>query len=189
MLVLLTFLLLAIAPAAPAHAQVRRCTSSAGNVVYTDRQCADIGASALVLPMSPSAGNTGSALRSMCARDVRDLAFGLESAFQSGDANRIAGLYDWTGMGTAVANRLMDHFARLASRTFVDVQPVYSDPGVAADTASSDQPAGSDGAAPTPRPTRRLIGLRVELVLSDGHTPAHETFGLSRRMGCWWIHS
>lgn len=191
---LLLLLLLGLLPAPPAPAQVRRCVTASGNLVYTDRMCADIGATSALAPAG-SAG--GSVLRGMCARNVRDLAYGLESAIQSGDANRIASLYDWAGMGTSAAERLMDSFDRIANRAFVDLVPVYS----GGDDAPARAPmpgavaapgAGSDpDALPVPPdpPARRVVGLRVEQVLADGHTPAHVTFGLVKRMGCWWIRS
>ena len=50
----------------------------------------------------------GNSRRPVCARDVQDLAWALEEAIRSGDANRIAALYDWAGMGTANANRVMN---------------------------------------------------------------------------------
>ena len=202
---LLVFLLLEGVPTVPVQAQVRRCLSSAGSVVYTDRQCPDIGATSVMAPISPAAGGIGTAssLRSMCARNVRDLAYGLESAVQSGDANQISSLYDWTGVGNAAADRLMNHFDRIATRTFVDIVPIFAvidgtplpdvpiHPADSTSTAATTQsPAPIPTPIPTPtQPSRRLVGLRIEQVLSDGHTPSHETFGLRRRMGCWWIRN
>ncbi len=184
----LTFLLTGIAPVAPAQAQVRRCATASGNVVYTDRQCDDIGASPVLAPISPvGAGNGGNALRSMCARSVRDLAYGLESALQSGDVNRIASIYDWTGVANATAERLMDRFDAMAARGFVDVQPVYAAARMETDPDPSAA-AVADPAQPPPAPgPQRLVGLRVEQVLSNGRTPSHTVFGIVQRMGCWWI--
>lgn len=202
-LLLLLFSLLA--PAPPVQAQVRRCVAPNGNLVYTDRMCADIGAASALAPATPAGGgSSGGALRSMCARNVRDLAYGLESAIQSGDANRIASLYDWTGMANAAAERLMDSFDRIASRAFVDLVPVYSSASDPMDAATTPGPdVGGGGAATAPPvlttapvlpappgpPARRVVGLRVEQVLSDGHTPSQVSFGLVKRMGCWWIRS
>lgn len=197
---LLLLLFSGLAPVPPAQAQVRRCVAPNGNIVYTDRMCSDIGATSALAPASPAGGGSGgSVLRSMCARNVRDLAYGLESAIQSGDANRIASLYDWTGMGTAAAERLMDHFDHIANRAFVDLVPVYSGssnafvvpPSSAADAQATPETGAEPGAlpvAPSP-PVRRVIGLRIEQVLSDGHTPSQARFGVVKRMGCWWIRS
>ena len=186
-LLALIVLLPGLAPVPQAHAQVRRCVAAGGNLVYTDRLCPDIGATAVVAPTTPAGGGNGTTLRSLCARNVRDLAYGLESAVQSGDANQISSLYDWTGVGSAEAERLMDHFDRIATRAFVDLVPVYAGSEVA--SASDGSAPATEPAAMPPAPTsgRRLVGLRIEQVLSDGHTPSHENFGLIRRMGCWWI--
>lgn len=188
-LLLLLFLLPGFAPIPQAHAQVRRCVSAGGNLVYTDRLCPDIGATAAVTPAAPAGGGNSSTLRSLCARSVRDLAYGLESAVQSGDANQISSLYDWTGVGNAEAERLMDHFDRIATRPFVDLVPLYASANATPPPdgpAPTPDPAATASPAPSPRP---LVGLRIEQVLSDGHTPSHESFGIIKRMGCWWIRS
>ena len=187
-LLLLVLLLPGFAPAPQAHAQVRRCVSASGSLVYTDRLCPDIGAAAVTTPTVPAgSGGAASTLRSLCARSVRDLAYGLESAVQSGDANQISSLYDWTGVGNAEAERLMDHFDRIATRPFVDLVPVYASANAAPPPdgpAPTTDPAATASPAPSARP---LVGLRIEQVLSDGHTPSHESFGIIKRMGCWWI--
>ncbi|WP_297830142.1 hypothetical protein [Thermomonas sp.] len=195
---LLPLLFLGLARAPPAQTQVRRCVAANGNIVYTDRTCADLGATSALAPASPADGGSGgSVLRSMCARNVRDLAYGLESAIQSGDANRIASLYDWTGMPTSAAERLMDYFDRIATRTFVDLVPVYSSEDVAPAATPVPGTAAVPGTVPDPNalpapsspPSRRVVGLRVEQVLTDGHTPSQASFGVVKRMGCWWIRS
>ena len=90
-------------------------------------------------------------------------------------------------MGNAEAERLMDHFDRIATRPFVDLVPVYASANAAPPPdgpAPTTDPAATASPAPSARP---LIGLRIEQVLSDGHTPSHESFGIIKRMGCWWI--
>ena len=77
-----------------AKAQVRRCTSADGSLVYTDRKCTDIGAT----ERTYSSGITGSSAvvgRNAdrgCSRSVQDLAYSLDSAIQMGDVNKLAGL-------------------------------------------------------------------------------------------------
>ena len=106
MLRVLAFLLLLLTGAGAflpgaAQAQVRRCTAADGSLVYTDRKCEDIGGRER--PASPAATGVGlaHAARGGCARSVQDLVYSLSSAIQSGDANRIAGVYDWAGMSTS----------------------------------------------------------------------------------------
>lgn len=189
----LFFLLLAAAcvPHA-AQAQVRRCTSGDGSLIYTDRKCTDIGA----IERSYSSGITGSsgfigrnAYRG-CSRSVQDLAYSLGGAIQASDVNQLAGLYDFSGASTSSGYRLMERLGLIARRPLVDVQPMYAggyDP-------YSDPYAGiiefdEDGAVvqrPASKP--RLIGLRVEQTLGNGSTPSRTVFGLRKNLGCWWVH-
>ena len=189
-----SLLLLLAATCAPqtAQAQVRRCTSGDGKLIYTDRKCADIGAS----ERSYSSGITGSrgvvgrnAYRG-CSRSVQDLAYSLGNAIQMGDVNQVAGLYDFTGASTASGYRLMERLRLIASRPLVDVQPMYAgghDP-------YSDPYAGvvefdADGAVVQRAASKpRLVGLRVEQTLANSSTPSRTVFGLRKNMGCWWVH-
>lgn len=184
---LLLALACALAPLPqPAQAQVKRCTAADGSLIYTDRQCADIGASER-LP-SPAAASGGAYLRrNVCTRSVQDLSFALGSAIQSGDANQIAGLYDWAGMGTTAANHVMDRLQVIARRTLVDVQPLYAggDPGGDDGVAAFDEATGQLIARP--HAPSRLVGLRIEQVLGNGVTPSRTVFGLRQRLGCWWV--
>ena len=185
-----------------ATAQVHRCVAAGGSIVYTDRRCPDIGATALAQP-PPGTPTASRIARSMCARSIPDLAYSLGNAIRSGDANRIASLYDWAGMGTRTANRIMDRFEVMASRALVDVTPIYATPApdpvaaatapstVAAPTHAATPPADGSGrtsASAAASAPPRLVGLRVEQVLANGHTPWRASFGIRARMGCWWIH-
>ena len=154
-----------------AGAQVHRCTAADGTQIFTDRACGDIGASSR-LPPPASSGNTGATRAGICHHDVGSLANALAAAVQSGDVNRIAALYDWAGMGTASANPVLDQLLRVAERTLVDVRPLRT-----ASAAETDTPTNGS-----------IVGLRVEQVLADGRSPAHASFGLHRRLGCWWLH-
>ena len=184
-------LLLAACACAPrvAQAQVRRCTAADGSLVFTDRKCQDIGASERLQPPPPAgmgASYPGS-YRSTCARSVQDLAWALSSAIQSGDANQVAGVYDWSGMSSSNAYRLMERLDLIARRPLVDVQPMYAGgtneygDGV----VEFDEQTGEVVARPQRKP--RLIGLRVEQTLANGTTPSRTVFGLRRNLGCWWV--
>ena len=165
-------LLACLAPARPASAQVKHCLMADGTRLYTDRKCADLGASEYRAPPPPAGGAYSQ--RMVCARSVQDLAYALDEAIRSGDANRFAGLYDWAGMRSATARSVMNRLQVIASRALVDVRTRH-----AGDSAASG-PYGTEPIGPP-------IGLRVEQVLADGYTPAHANFGLRRRMGCWWV--
>ena len=185
-----SLLLLAVAclPHA-AHAQVRRCTSGDGSLVYTDRKCTDIGATERAYSI-PAIGISGSHRYRGCARSVQDLAYSLGNAIQMGDVNKLAGLYDFSGASTASGYRLMERLEIIAKRPLVDVQPMYRggrDP-------YSDPDAGiiefdQDGAVVQPPAAKpRLVGLRVEQTLSNSSTPSRTVFGLRKNLGCWWVH-
>lgn len=172
---LLLLLLASLAPMREASAQVRHCVTADGTRLYTDRRCADMGA-VEELRVPTLGAPAASYRRPVCARDVQDLAYALEEAVRSGDANRIAGLYDWAGMGTANAYRVMKRLQAIARRDVVEVQTVHAgDRWESADPWLAPPPAGPP------------IGLRVEQVQADGYTPARASFGLRQRMGCWWV--
>ena len=170
-----------------AQAQVRQCIAADGTQVYTDRKCDDIGGRER-LPAA-AAGGMASArgYRASCARSVQDLAYSLSNAIQSGDANQIAGVYDWTGMSTDTGYRLFARLEALAKRPLVDVQPVYAggtneygDAVIQFDDATGD-------VVSTPPQKPRLVGLRVEQTLGSSATPSRTVFGLRKSMGCWWV--
>lgn len=172
---------------APVEAQVRQCIGGDGSLVYTDRKCEDIGGRER--PVDPIAAGLGGArlYRGGCARSVQDLAYSLGNAIQSGDANQIAGMYDWAGMSTSNAYRLMTRLEAIARRPLVDVQPMYAGgtneygDGV----IEFDEETGEVVDRPARKP--RLVGLRVEQTLGDSGTPSRTVFGLRRHMGCWWV--
>lgn len=176
---------LAALPAGHAAAQVRQCIGNDGSVVYTDRQCVDIGASER-LPMPGMGSATGARLHRGCARSVQDLVYELSSAIASTDVNQLAGVYHWAGMSTANGYRLMARLEAIARRPLVDVQPMYAggtDPY--ADIIEFDAETGE---VISPRPRKpRLIGLRVEQTLANGSTPSRTVFGLRQHLGCWWV--
>lgn len=169
-----------VLPHASARAQVKHCLAPDGTRIYTDRRCESIGASTYLAPPSSAQGAFGRP--NACARSVQDLAYALDEAIRSGDANRIAGLYDWAGTGTANGYRLMDRLETIADRPVVDVQPLY-----AGDADPYGYPFSADDSAEAPPRKPQLIGLRVEQTLRNGSTPARAVFGLRRRLGCWWV--
>ena len=171
---------------APVEAQVRQCIGSDGDLVYTDRKCEDIGGRERPV-IAATAGTGMSRARGMCARSVQDLVYSLGSAIQSGDANQVAGLYDWTGMSTANGYRLMERLQAIAGRPLVDVQPMYAGGTneYGFDVVEFDETTGEVIGKPARKP--RLVGLRVEQTLGNGSTPSRTVFGLRQHLGCWWV--
>lgn len=168
-----------------AAAQVRTCVGTDGSVVYTDRQCVDIGASERIARPSAVMG-ASTRLHRGCARSLQDLVYELGNAIQSSDVNQLAGVYDWAGMSTANGYRLMTRLDAIAKRPLVDVQPMYSggrDPY--ADIVEFNAETGELITPPARKP--RLVGLRVEQTLANGSTPSRTVFGLRQYQGCWWV--
>ena len=183
----LSFLLLLACALAPdaAVAQVRQCVGADGVLVYSDRKCEDIGARERpALPAAEGIGDLRPA-RGGCSRSVQDLAHALGSALQAGDANQVAGVYDWAGMSTANGYRVMERLEAIARRPLVDLQPVYAGGDEYGFDAVEFNADGEVVGTPPRKP--RLVGLRVEQTLADGSTPARTVFGLRRHLGCWWI--
>jgi hypothetical protein len=170
-----------------AVAQVRECVGSDGSLVYTDRHCADIGGTERPASQAAPGIDGLRPSRSSCSRSVQDLVYSLSSAIQSGDANQIAGMYDWAGMTTANGYRLMARLQAIAMRPLVDVQPMYA--GGASeygdDIVEFDQDTGAMVSRRARKP--RLVGLRVEQTLGNGTTPSRTVFGLRKQLGCWWV--
>jgi hypothetical protein len=105
---------------------VKRCTAADGTLVYTDRKCDDIGATERVGAMPSAGGAIAGRYRNVCARTVQDLVYSFSNALQSGDANQVAGVYDWAGMPTSTAYNVMTRLEAIAKRPLIDVQPMYS---------------------------------------------------------------
>ncbi|MCJ0825484.1 hypothetical protein MQC88_05845 [Luteimonas sp. 50] len=169
---LLTLLLLAVAGST--QAQVRRCTATNGTTVFTDRRCQDIGAVDHV--PSATAGLGARPYRNACARTLQDLVYELTSAIDDRDVNRLAGVYQWTGVSTGTGYALMQRLDAIAQRPLVDIVPVYP-----------AGPGDEDDYYPQATVRRRPIGLRLEQTLANGSTPSRTVLGLRRSFGCWWV--
>ena len=191
MLRVLAFLLLLLTGAGAflpgaAQAQVRRCTAADGSLVYTDRKCKDIGAAERIA-LPPAADGLRMYRRAVCARNVHDLGYELGSALGAADVNKVAALYDWTGMSTSNGYRLMARLEAIAKRPLVDVQPMYAGGTneYGYDVVEFDEETGEVIDKPARKP--RLVGLRVEQTLGSSATPSRTVFGLRQHLGCWWV--
>lgn len=176
-IVLLVLATVAAPWATPAHAEVRRCTGADGGEIYTDRRCQDIGATDRV-PRASTGQTAARFYRGGCARNLQDLIYELTAAIDSGDANRVAGFYDWVGMSSSTGFAVMKRLDAIAKRPLVDVQPVYP--------RNPDAEAGDYYAQTTVR--RAPVGLRLEQTLGNGSTPSRTVLGLRRYLGCLWVH-
>jgi hypothetical protein len=186
-------LALAFAAALPwstgAHAQIRRCTAPDGQVIFTDRACADVGGADRPAPAVHSPVYGGKAWARGCSRSLRDLVFEVTTAIDSRDTNRLAAVYDWNGMSSRSGYAVLGRLDTIANRPLLDVNPVLPDPQLRMDAEGGFTVSGVDAQAlPDATVVRRApVALRVEQTLANGSTPARTVFGLRQRMGCWWI--
>lgn len=176
---LATLLLLASCSwAPPASAQVRRCTGPDGTAIFTDRKCADIGASERL----PRAAGQAAGLRLYrrgCARNLQDLVYEMTTAIDAHDPNRLAGVYHWVGVSSRNATGIMNRLDSVARRPLVDIVPI-----AARTPASADEALYYPSTIPQRQPP---VALRVEQTLGNSSTPSRTVFGLQRHFDCWWI--
>jgi hypothetical protein len=179
--------ILALAACGTAHAQVRRCTTGDGNTVYTDRRCQDVGA---VERLPQASAGVARLHRSSCSRNLQDLVYELTTAIDSRDVNRLAGVYNWTGMSNRNGYAVLGRLDAIANRPLVDVSAILPAPQLSVDAGGDMTVSGAVDARAYPGATvvrRSPVALRVEQTLANGSTPSRTVFGLRRHMGCWWV--
>ncbi|ALN90034.1 hypothetical protein [Lysobacter gummosus] len=135
-----------------AQAQIRRCTDTRGNSVYTDRDCATVGGvdrlprgAAQAQPPAYTGG---------CARNLRDLVGQITHAIDAHDGNKLASVYHWAGMSDAQAYSVIERLDAIAQRPLLDIAPVMPSAPVAAPAAGewTTLPPAAPNAALTPLP-------------------------------------
>ncbi|GGA67616.1 hypothetical protein GCM10011521_02190 [Arenimonas soli] len=216
------------------HAQaVNRCVGADGRNVYSDQPCQSEGAvarqgpfraldgAASPAPVRPAAAGahgftTGTGtVGAGCARSIDSLLLGVRGALESGDVNRLATHYHWTGTSARGGRYLMDELEAIARRPLVAIDFVYPEPlptlPEATDYSASgdfapapprdpatapqqtDYPMGradgsEDGSTPAPSRQTRPRALRIEQASSATDAGSARTdFLLRRNAGCWWI--
>lgn len=133
----------------PAHAQIRRCTAADGTSVFTDRRCEDLG-SVSRRPHTAAAGlGRPASYRPRCMRSVDELVFEMGLAFDNQDANRLAGLYHWTGMSSSSGYAVAERLDRLVHRPLVGIVPVMPEP-ITPEPTPTSLPATETGDAAAP---------------------------------------
>lgn len=168
-----------------AHAQqIRRCTARDGSTVTTDKPCAAIDAAERLPRMPASAGNLRRTPRMTCARNLEELSYEVASAIDLQDANRLASVYHWVGMGGDNAYRVFSRLETLVKRPLLDIGP--SGGGIDAEPVWREDAEGNlVPEFPKPRPPS---GLQIEQSLGrDGSRSTRTLFGLRKHLGCLWI--
>ena len=170
-----------------AQKKVQRCTAMNGEVIYTDKRCEDVGGMDR-LPRVTSGGMGGSSLyRSGCSRTLSDLVYQITAAIENNDVNRLASVYQWTGVSNAAANNILDKLEAIVQRPLVDIVPVRPQPAPIVDEAGTVIDENEDGYYPQTTAQARPVGLRLEQTLKNGSTPSRTTLGLNRSYNCFWV--
>lgn len=178
--------LVALAWAAPAHAQVRRCVDAQGHSVYTDRPCSSVDATPKAAPVPHAGAYASGFARRGCARSPEALMAGVRGALEVQDVNRLASYYHWSGVGSGAAKYLMDQLEAIAARPLVAVELLYPESGPAAAASATPEPLASADAAATKPPDP--LALRVDQMRGRADpASARMEFGLRQNAGCWWI--
>lgn len=183
---------------ADANAVVRRCLSSEGVTIFTDRPCTHFDAKEVASPVSkdetpteasapPSGEPEQQPLSSYgpahtdCARTSSALLEQLRHLLNKKDINGLAGLYHWPGMGKYSARAIMDRLETLATQASSALTPVYPEAAFVV-----FQPEAYPGMPPED-PEGVLLFLP-----SHPATPAsiEQTVPLRflQYAGCWWLH-
>jgi hypothetical protein len=174
-------------PSASAQ-EVQRCTTMAGETVYTDKRCEDIGAmDHLPAPATAAAGSASHLYRGGCSRTLSDLVSQISGAIGAQDVNRLAGIYQWSGISDQAANRILDRLEAVVQRPLVDIVPIRPAPPPILDEAGNIMDANTDGYYPRTTQLPRPVGLRIVQTLKNSATPSETSFGLRRSYGCFWI--
>lgn len=195
----LTPLVLACASAvwpSMARADVRRCETPDGQVIFTDRKCEEVHAEERP-PRSEAAAGAQLHRRGGCLHTWQDLVFEMTGAIDGRDANRLAAVYHWPGTSGEAGYRIWARLDAIANWPLVDIVPVMPATPPPSDSPTSDS-AGSDAATatqdqvdpdfyPQTAVRRSPVALRVEQTLGSSATPVRTVFGLTRYFGCWWV--
>jgi len=159
-----------------AHAQegqtVHRCIGKHGEIVFSGVSC---GASEVVAP--PPSANAGAriatkslAATTTCAASTDALRTLIADALARRDANAIAGILRWDGVGGGEARERLRELAELAARPLLGVD------------MDSDGDAKPDDPAP-PEPGTLMVRTGSS---DEGGTREH-AFRISARGGCYWL--
>ncbi|MBS0194155.1 MAG: hypothetical protein JSR34_07890 [Proteobacteria bacterium] len=187
-----------------AHAKpgdINRCVGADGRAIFTDQPCEQLGATVRTTAPEISgthrlSGTTPTRVHVRdCARTLPALVQGVQSALVTGDVNRLAGYYQWTGMGAASADAVLDRLQAIAARPFVSMSllraraapnrdaaaPTSEAPATTAGTSSNT--ASSNTAGPV-----TATGIAIEQTRSTSDpTPVRTVLSVSAYMECWWV--
>ena len=171
-------LLVLIAFAPLAHAQVYRCIGAHGEPVFSGEPCGTPASS------GTNAASPDNGLGAVCAASPGALRQALASAFATHDVNRLAGLILWRDMDQASARTTLRTLTAWLKQPLTGITiayatgPPFAEAGPSPASSAGD-PASGSSAAPQP-PT----GFDISTGGVDGST---RDFGVTESGGCWWL--
>lgn len=161
---------------------INRCQDKGGKIIYTDKKCEDVDA-VLQDPPKPT-GNIGYGNVRTCARTQDDLLWDLRGALETGDINRAAGLFLWSGNDTAAANQRLDQLNHVSYQSLISVDFLFPE------TEDTQVQFDQDGnVIETKRRGPPLpYAIRVEFYKNKKQTEIGSfRFGIEKHMQCYWV--
>lgn len=174
---------------------LQRCESPDGEVVYTDRPCATLGARALPLPGelltriareeaayardtdfgdAPALATVGRrSPTSGCARNKRQLAMDIQGSMALHSVNRLAESYHWVGKSHREARHHMLRLERMAAQRLTDAKYFDAQIGGAMQFADASMTSPNTGI--------------VQLTLGNGSAQQVMDLTVLRYSGCYFV--
>ncbi|MGH8106532.1 MAG: hypothetical protein ACREO2_09445 [Arenimonas sp.] len=178
----LLFLACAISPQSAFAEGINRCQDKDGKIIYTDKKCEDVDAVPQNLPKA--AGNTGYGMVRTCARTPDDLLWDLRGALESGDINRAAGLFLWTGNDTDQVNMRLDQLNKISYQSLITVDLLF--PETVDTQVKFDEDGNILETAPKGPPVP--YGIRVDFYTNKKQADTSSMrFGIEKHMQCYWV--
>jgi hypothetical protein len=173
------------APEAAAAERIHRCIGSGGEIAFSDVPCTAMDASpagSVLLNDAPPrkaadpAGPGGTPAfpgpTGACATSQQDLRGRIAAAVAARDANALAGMLRWRGVGARVADRRLHELRELVRRPLLAIDRDAYD---IADTGADEPVAYADDS------------LRVRTGAGDAGGVREHRFGIEPADGCYWL--
>lgn len=167
-----------------AQTSVHRCIGEHGEIAFSSTRCEGTSPPARSSPEAPSTiAHDGARAKTTCPASAEALRDVVADAFSRRDANTLAGVMRWDGVGSGAAGSRMRELADLTARPLlgIDIDAGYGAPPRDDPDAEPDEPArfpsrrGDDDAM-----------LVVHTGSLEGGASEHE-FRLTPEGGCYWL--
>ena len=148
---------------------IHRCIGEHGEISFSGTPCTGASAPAAIPGQTTMAGDSATP-KPTCPASEDALRTLIADAFARRDANTLAGVMRWDGVGGAAARERMRELADLTGRPLL---------GIDIDAASMDEPAAGDARGEAAMLTVRTGSL-------EGGASEH-AFRLMPASGCYWL--